>query len=42
MTAATMIQSLPSRMKAGMGAGISLVYHFKISGERGGEIHCKG
>lgn len=41
MTAATMIQSLPSRMKTGMGAGISLVYHFKISGERGGEFTVK-
>ncbi len=38
MTAANLIQSLPSRMKAGMGAGISLVYHFKISGERGGDF----
>lgn len=41
MTAATLIQSLPGRLKKGMGTGISLIYHFKISGEQGGHFTVK-
>lgn len=38
MTAAELIQSLPQRMKPGTGLGLDLVYHFKISGENGGDF----
>ncbi|MEP7129351.1 MAG: SCP2 sterol-binding domain-containing protein [Chitinophagales bacterium] len=41
MTAAALIQSLPQRMKAGAGQGIDLLYHFKISGEHGGDFTVK-
>lgn len=41
MTAATLIQSLPGRLKKGVGRGISLIYHFKISGEHGGNFTVK-
>lgn len=38
MTAAAMIQSLPQRLKPGNGAGLDLIYHFKISGDHGGDF----
>ncbi|MBK9732492.1 MAG: SCP2 sterol-binding domain-containing protein [Chitinophagaceae bacterium] len=41
MTAAALIQSLPQRMKVGAGQGIDLLYHFKISGEHGGDFTVK-
>src|SRR5213080_3934602 len=41
MTAAQLIQSLPQRLKPGEGKGIDLLYHFKISGPRGGNFTVK-
>lgn len=41
MTAAAMIESLPQRFKPGSGAGLDLIYHFKITGDRGGEFTVK-
>ena len=38
MTAAELIRSLPSRLKPDAGKGIDIIYHFKISGEEGGEF----
>jgi putative sterol carrier protein len=38
MTAAELITTLPSRLKPGEGTGIDIVYHFKISGPRGGDF----
>lgn len=37
-TAKEIIQSLPQRMKPGSGAGVDILYHFKISGANGGEF----
>ena len=41
MIASELIQSLPQRMKPGAGSGVDLIYHFKISGERGGNFTVK-
>lgn len=38
MTAKEIIQSLTTRLKPGAGQGIDITYHFKISGERGGNF----
>ena len=38
MNAAELIRSLPSRMKSGAGQGVDIVYHFKISGDGGGDF----
>jgi putative sterol carrier protein len=41
MTAAELIQSLPQRMKKGVGQGQQLIYHFDISGAEGGQFTVK-
>lgn len=38
MNAAELIRSLPSRMKSGAGQGVDIVYHFKITGDAGGNF----
>lgn len=38
MHARELIYSLPERLKADSGKGISLIYHFRISGENGGDF----
>jgi len=38
MNAAELIRSLPSRMKSGAGQSVDIIYHFKISGENGGDF----
>ena len=37
-TAKEIIQSLPLRLKEGSGAGVDILYHFKISGANGGDF----
>ncbi|HUM47911.1 MAG TPA: SCP2 sterol-binding domain-containing protein [Chitinophagales bacterium] len=41
MTASELIQSLPQRMKPGSGAGVDIVFHFKIAGTNGGDFTVK-
>ena len=37
-TAREIILSLPKRLKVGAGAGVDILYHFKISGPNGGNF----
>lgn len=38
MNAAELIQSFPSRLKQGVAEDLDFIYHFRISGEGGGEF----